>query len=579
MRTRGTGRAAGSLFLILFGLPFAAVGVIMGVVLARSIAATVRAQGWVETPASIVRTDLEVNRGSDSTTYRATAAYRYTFDGRSFEGDRVSFSSGADNVGSFHQRVHDELAKARDSGRPFRCYVNPANPAESVLYRGVRVEMALFFLLFVLVFGGAGLGMMIGGCVAGSRARRRAQDEAGHPDEPWLWKQEWADGAIPSSGKTVMVTAILFAVFWNLVSMPLLAFLPAEVFRKGNHAAAFGFLFPLVGLGLLAWAAVSVARWRKFGQSVFRMASVPGVIGGPLSGVVSVPVHLEPEDGFHATLSCVRRVTTGSGKHRHTSERILWQDERTLRRELLERDLARSAIPVLFGIPYDQPPTDERNAADTVRWRLDVRAKVPGLDYAAQFEVPVFRTAESSEAFQLDEAAIARFSAPVRPEQAFAAAGIRREPLPGGAALVFPAGRFLAFGLILLAVGLAMTGGAALLLRADVPRFIGIVVGLFGLLVLTGAAETLFRSSRVEVRRGALTHTTRLLWPGAPHTLRADEIRDIEIAQGGQYGNRVLFDIRAVPLAGRPRVLAKMMPDRQTADAVAAELRRLLRGA
>ncbi len=31
-------------------------------------------------------------------------------------------------------------------------------------------------------------------------------------------------------------------------------------------------------------------------------------------------------------------------------------------------------------------------------WRLQVEAEVPGVDYSSQFEVPVFKTAESREA-------------------------------------------------------------------------------------------------------------------------------------------------------------------------------------
>jgi hypothetical protein len=51
--------------------------------------------------------------------------------------------------------------------------------------------------------------------------------------------------------------AWLLAVFWNLVSSPLLVVLPREIERK--PVAAIGVLFPAVGVGLLAWAGLDAA--------------------------------------------------------------------------------------------------------------------------------------------------------------------------------------------------------------------------------------------------------------------------------------------------------------------------------
>jgi hypothetical protein len=47
---------------------------------------------------------------------------------------------------------------------------------------------------------------------------------------------------------------------------------------------------------------------------------------------------------------------------------------------------------VEFQIPSDCEPSDERNPNDRTLWRLTASAKVPGIDYSATFEVPVFKT-------------------------------------------------------------------------------------------------------------------------------------------------------------------------------------------
>jgi hypothetical protein len=50
------------------------------------------------------------------------------------------------------------------------------------------------------------------------------------------------------------------------------------------------------------------------------------------------------------------------------------------------------AIPVAFTIPYDAPPASPEPSDNIILWGLEVS----GVDFHARFEVPVFRTAESS---------------------------------------------------------------------------------------------------------------------------------------------------------------------------------------
>ncbi len=381
--------------LILFALPFAAGGVGMGVWLVITLFTCLSAQHWVETPARIVRTDLKVHRGK-STTYEAIAEYTYEFGGRQYRGNRVSVSGGADNLGSFQQHAYQELTRCLRQGKSFRCYVNPARPDQALLYRDLRWEAAAFQMIFVLVFGGIGFGLLAGGAAAYRQERTRAALASAHPDKPWMWKADWAAGQIVSSTKTAMVGSAIFALFWNLVSAPLWIVLPGEIVRKGNHWALLGLVFPAIGLVLVAWALFCLIRWLKYGQSVFQMAAVPGQIGGQLAGVIRTSAKVRPEDGFHLALRCVRRLTTGSGKQRSTSEHVLWQDEQTVMHELLDDQTAVSAIPVVFQIPADCKPCDDADPNDQIVWRLTASAKVPGIDYSATFEAPVFKTGESA---------------------------------------------------------------------------------------------------------------------------------------------------------------------------------------
>ena len=224
---------------------------------------------------------------------------------------------------------------------------------------------------------------------------------------------------------------LAFAAFWNAISAPLLFVLPGEVIGKGNWLALLGVLFPIVG-----WAS-SHGRYTpccggKFGQSIFQMASVPGLIGGQLAGVIRTSAKVLPEDGFQITLNCINRLTTGGGKSRSTSEHILWQDDQVVGRDLLQNDPDHTAIPVLFAIPYQCRPTDETVSDNQKIWRLNVKAKVPGVDYSTAFDVPVFKTAESNANFVADSSVMAEYALPPNPERDLHDAGVVREPSPSG---------------------------------------------------------------------------------------------------------------------------------------------------
>ena len=122
-------RLGGGCF-ILFTLPFAAVGVWMGYWLCSEMLTHWRMRSWEETPARIVRAKLEADSDSDGgTSYRATAEYTYQYGGQQYTGTRVGIHGGSDNIGSFQHDAHRQLSEHQKSGRPFRCYVNPAKPA------------------------------------------------------------------------------------------------------------------------------------------------------------------------------------------------------------------------------------------------------------------------------------------------------------------------------------------------------------------------------------------------------------------------------------------------------------------
>ena len=97
--------------------------------------------------------------------------------------------------GNEARRCGDRSAAGR--ARPFRCYVNPEKPSESVLYRTLRWEMQAFMAIFALTFPAVGAGLVAGGVMSTLASRKEAALRKQHPGEPWKWKPQWSGNSIP----------------------------------------------------------------------------------------------------------------------------------------------------------------------------------------------------------------------------------------------------------------------------------------------------------------------------------------------------------------------------------------------
>ena len=550
----------------LFSLPFAGVGTFMAGLVLWTLWDWHDMQSWEQVPAEIVHAELETHRGDDSTTYKVAARYTYAYNSVDYESDRVSLHGGSDNIGSYQSRKAAELKQYLKSGQPFHCYVNPLAPAEAVLYPELRMEMLGFYLLFALTFGGVGYGLLFFSVRGMRRKSDQIQLEQQHPQEPWCWDEAWAKGEIRSSNKTIMIFSALFALFWNLISSPVWFLLPAEV-RGGNWPALLAGIFPLVGIGLVCWAIVNLLRWWKYGESVFQMASVPGVIGGPLVGVVHTNVKLNPEHGFHVRLSCVHRETSGSGKNRRTHKEILWQDERVIQRELLQQDPSKSAIPVEFAIPFDSRPTDEAKTNDRVLWRLEVSADVPGVDYHATFEVPVFRTDQSSADYSPETSLTDKYEVQEDPDVVIRRAGFRVHKTDVfGVRYVFPMLQIGVASIGFAVFTLIWTAAIVMMIKLGAGYVLPTVFLLFDILFILALADSWLWRSQLDVEQGRVTHRAGLFGWGKRKTIPATDVSRFATESRMQSSSQRYYNLKLVTRSGASLTIAKHIPGKRLAE-------------
>lgn len=520
-------------FLVLFGLIFFCVGagfLLLSIVPTLYDAA--RMASWPETPGTLLQARLISKHSQDnSTTYQATAEYRYTVDGHTHHNDRVAINSGSDNVGDFQQKLGNRLENAYRTGRTISVWYDPGNPVDAVLNRELRWGLLGFKSIFVILFGAAGLAMIYFG-LRGAKTTTASANGT----QAWLKRPEWQGGVIRSGAKTGMYLAWGFAVFWNLMSTPA-TFVVMEVWREEGAIALLILIFPAVGLGLLFWAVKSTLEWKRFGATPMTMDPFPGSIGGDVGGEILVNIPYQRSANFEVTLSCVNSYVSGNGKNRSRREKIIWQDKGYT---AIHPALRSVRLQFRFEVPNGLPESEE--ISDNYHlWRLSVYGDLPGVDLKRNFEIPVYRNIEKSRR-------ITTLSTQHIPSGSTQSSITELLPLNQSGSRIsihYPMLRkpLSAFGLILF--GGIFSGSAAFIWRQAAqdgfPLYImsGIFHFVGGLIVLWGL-YALLNSLRVEFDGRTITVVRRIL--GVPVSNKAaayPQIRSIEIKHNGgsQSGN------------------------------------------
>lgn len=203
-------------------------------------------------------------------------------------------------------------------------------------------------------------------------------------------RPDWVSGRIEAEGQRRRGMFRLAAILWS-------------AFAAAGIAAAliWGDIAWFVAAGativatMLSFAAIrDHLRYRKFGATTFVMRPGSARIGGALAGRVetSMSYDRQPSGGFSLTLLCERRweerTSAASGQPTRTVRRTetIWRAAAQAKPEAAGQGLAAR---VAFDLPDGAPPSTLGDANEGVFWELRVAAEAPGMDYGAQFLVPV----------------------------------------------------------------------------------------------------------------------------------------------------------------------------------------------
>jgi hypothetical protein len=393
--------------------------------------------------------------------------------------------------------------------------------------------------------------------------------KAANPDKPWMWREDWATGNIKDSNKGAAIAFWIFALIWNGVSFPIAIAMKSKMAQE--PLALFILLFPLVGVFLLVAAIKQTVRALKYGTSRLHLERVPIVPGRAFRGDIQLTTDVIPENGYHLRLVSIHSVTTGRGKSRSTHDTVMFDSEITVDTSSAMRGPNGTRVPFQMAIPPDSHPTNESDWSSRYFWRLTVSAATPGVDYSANFDIPVFATGEAVDANEFESFQQRRRAAVVR-HTVKEASGVAISRLPGGgqeyqlapaktAGSVFKSLLFIAIWnaiLVALVHYGAPWGFAAFFIVIDV-------------LLLIGSIDFFAGKTTVAVDRAGVRVRKTWFGKGGTQSFAADSIASIDATaisaqNGSSYG--IMLKLRD----DKTERLGAYIQDRESADIVAAKM-------
>jgi hypothetical protein len=556
------GRLLGSLF----ALPFFGVGVWMLWSVGNNFHDVWDMQDWQPVEARLSAAGYTTSSGDDSDTYEAYATYHYTFFGQAFKGERVSLSSGGDNIGDYQQDIGRRLSSAMSRNELITVWVNSDDPGESIVDRSLRWGLLGFKSIFLFVFGGVGLGLLI---AIWRAPKEKDKTKPEYQSAPWLLNHDWQSASIRSDSKMSMWGAWAFAAIWNLISSPTPFLAYREVVDKQNYIALVALLFPIVGIGLIGWAVKRTKEWRKFGPTPVELDPFPGSIGGHVGGRIEMPLAYDSSNKFLLTLTSIHSYMSGSGKNRSRREQVLWQDEVLAHSESTGTG---TRIEFRFDVPTGKKESDADPSDDSYDlWRLNVRADIDGTDLDRSYEIPVYPTGQESSGIsdrnieRSDEEQNAVYDSAILTHIKISNDGMgRKYSYSMGRNLISNAGAIL--------IGSTFATIGWYIAFVEGQRLFGFVFGGVGAIVAIAAFYMLFKSLDVSIGAGDITSVRRLFGvPVRTRSMRRDSLSRLDVNNGmqAQSGTRhiVYLKVKAVDRSGNELLLGDGFKGVPMADA------------
>lgn len=531
-----------------------------------------RMSRWDEVPATITSSELSSSRSSrGGTSYRVEATYEYDYRGQRFTGQRVGIHSwGHDSLGNWQSTTATRLKRHFQQRLPHPCYVDPNHPSKSVLDRELRAPMMAMISIIAVAMGVIGLNLfveisLLREPVESDPTRDNSRRTAGPQSLA-------ASNQFESSPASIVRSLLPTSLYIFIVALPCILMLPAT-FQRGGTQIVFLSITPTLVLILLA---VSLyALWRQWteGTTIVELTTMPGVIGGPVTGIIRTKRDLRAGSATRVSLICeqtIRQHRPARGRRKsHPSQRVrrLWSDEQTIVADLKANHGDGSAIPFAFAAPWESLETSE--TPPQVRWMIKAKSIQGGPRFRMKCEVPVFRTKDSSESASGSEKPVSEFEQQLTSEQVLQSQGVRVKNRPSGQKRMTIRGRknvWLLFILVTLMLGTDL--GCYWIIQSGGSWILGGVLGFFGFLFTWRFLHTMAWGCRIHVAPPEAIIRSGATWFCGTHRPAISEFSKLQLRCGSSFGEHEFFEVY-IGTASEAFSVGKGIPRRKDAEAYA----------
>ncbi len=394
-----------------------------------------------------------------------------------------------------------------------------------------------------------------------------------HPDEPWLWREDWKKQLL-RCGSEFPFGPLFVAALWNVATIGLGLLLFEDWLAESDPVKWAVLILPLVGIGLVIYAIRTFLLWYRFGETRFVLGNLPVPAGGLVEGIAytSIPLENNPERGFKVSLSCVNEKVRLDRMARTKRSYLLWRDEQRFKGVNSLDDESQVVIPLYFRLPEDCSETSLQSN-DRVTWMLKIEGETPRGAYVSRFTLPVFCDASADERIvewtdSRSHSAVRYTPQPVTSGLEVIGAGIEVDSANdgGGSTIHLRRARNRALAMLVGLVTAVWWTMTAVLFAKDAPIYFSVLCSLAGAMAIYGSAVLLTFESTIKVTRGMISVRRGPFGKGKLHeypTINADRL---EVETGSRSGGAYLHNIVLRDRLGERFLIADQISDKSIAE-------------
>lgn len=258
--------------------------------------------------------------------------------------------------------------------------------------------LVLFLSFMTSLFGGLSITAIVGviwslllppsassSALLNQNAEKKEEERLSRKFGGTIYNSSTNKTLVTSGNASIMYGLWVAAVFLLPVIIAPGIFLERDL-NSGRNIPYLLFAIPLAYLVILIFALRATVRWKKFGQTTVEYEGKEVSFGQTFKAFIKTSKDVVPVGDIFIELKALQTKTTGSGSNRNKETTKI----ASVKEKISNRGVKlRHGIPFSLVIPQDFIGKEQIDGYEDIRLILAVMAKTNGIDYAAEFILPI----------------------------------------------------------------------------------------------------------------------------------------------------------------------------------------------